>query len=186
MCAFILYYNYYFKYLQCNKLFLQSEVNRAVILKLTLKIHMSCKIFRQDLRIAECLVHLSGHTLRSKSRKGERARHRTTSAMRFVINQIVFFKGAGRNPWVFRARMVMKTVAWYSPITFPATKETRNTRVSLTKTTTTNLTKPIAAEYESHLSYSLIARTLRIPAYVHSQSWKRNSQCLFFNCTGYI
>lgn len=107
---------------------------------------MSCKVSRQDLRIAECPVHLSWHTLRSKSRKGERARHRATSAMRFVINQIVFFKGAGRDPRAFRARMVMKTVARYSPITFPATKETGDTRVSLTKTktrtaTTTTTTK---------------------------------------------
>lgn len=104
---------------------------------------MSCKVSRQDLRIAKCPVHLSGHTLRSKSRKGERARHRATSAMRFVINQIVFFKGADRDPRAFRARMVMKTVARYSPITFPATKETEDTRVSLTKTkmrTTTTTT----------------------------------------------
>lgn len=114
---------------------------------------MSCKVSRQDLRIAECLVHLSGHTLRSKSRKGERARHRATSAMRLVINQIVFFKGAGRDPRAFRARMVMKTVARYSPITFPATKETRgDTRVSLTKTKTRTTTTTTNRSRKTHCS----------------------------------
>jgi len=133
---------------------------------------MSCKISRQDLRIAECLVHLSGHSLRSKSRKGERARHRATSAMQARNKSNRVFQGCrprfaslpctngNENHCTIQPDNILRNRRageWRVSRLRGQRREQRRRRIVLAK--------PIAPEYESHFSYFLIARALRIPAY---------------------
>lgn len=107
--------------------------------------------------------------------KKQKGRTRTTLrddvgyAVRNKSNR-VFQEGAG--PRAFRARMVMKTVARYSPITFPVTKDGGRASLVYTKTETkTQRRRIVLAKPTGSLEY-----VFSLLAYLHTYIRNREKE----------